>query len=260
VLVDNRAGAGGNIGAEVASRAQPDGYTMFLAHNNHGVNPSLYRKLSYNILTDFTPVSLLAFSVYVASVHPSVPVKSVGELIAMAKARPGALTYASAGVGSGTFFSAEYFKALTNIDMLHVPYKGGGPALVAVLAGETAVYFAPVSTGLPHFRAGRLRPLGVSAKKPLKVLPGVPPISATVPNYELVGWAGLMFPAKTPMTIVNSMHDAVIGVLNDPKVSKRLEDLGYVEAGGSAADMDAFIRSEIDKYAKLIAKIGLPRH
>jgi tripartite-type tricarboxylate transporter receptor subunit TctC len=141
VIVDDRAGAGGNIGAEVASHAPADGYTVFLAHTNHGVNTALYRKLSYDLLKDFSPVTMLANSAFVASVHPALPVRSVPDLIKMAKSRPSDLTYASAGTGSGTFFAAEYFKRLAKIDILHVPYKGGGPALSAVLAGETMMYF-----------------------------------------------------------------------------------------------------------------------
>src|SRR5688572_23178999 len=198
VLIDNRAGAGGNIGAEAAARAPADGYTLFLAHTNHSVNPTLYRKLTYDLLRDFVPVTLVALSPFVASVHPSLPAKSLQDLIRIARARPGDITYASAGAGSGTFFSAEYFKGLANVNMLHVPYTGGGPALAAVLSGEVSVYFSPLATGLPHMRNGKLRPLGVTSAKRLPQLPDVPPIADLLPGYEVVAWAALLVPENTP--------------------------------------------------------------
>ena len=170
-IIDNRAGAGGNIGAEVAARAPADGYTVFLAHTNHSINATLYQKLSYDVINDFAPITLLALSPYVAAVHPSIPAKSSRELLSIAKARPGDLTYASAGTGSGTFFTAEYFNSLGKVKMLHVPYKGGGPALASVVAGETFVYFPPIATGLPQFRSGKLRPLGVTTVKRLTSCP-----------------------------------------------------------------------------------------
>ena len=259
VIVEDRAGAGGNIGAEVAARAPADGYTVFLAHTNHSVNATLYKKLSYDVLRDFSPVTLLALSAYVASVHPSLPARSVRDLVNIARSRPGELNYSSAGAGSGTFFAAEYFKSMAKVDMLHVPYKGGGPALGAVLAGETIVYFTPVATGLPHFRSGKLRPLGVTAAKRLSELPDVPPVADTLPGFELLGWAGFMLPAKAPREVVDALHKAAVAALKRPDVSKRLDDLGYIPVGNRPEEMGAYIKSEIDKYAKLIARIGLPR-
>jgi tripartite-type tricarboxylate transporter receptor subunit TctC len=258
MIVDNRAGAGGNIGAEVAARAPADGYTIFLAHTNHSINTTLYKKVPYDLLGDFVPVTLVALSAFVATVHPSLPARSLRDLINIAKARPGDLTYASAGTGSGTFFSAEYFNRLANVKMLHVAYKGGGPALAAVVAGETSVYFTPFATGLPHIRSGRLRPLGVTAPKRLADLPDVPAIAETLPGYEVLAWAGLMLPAKTPTAIVDSVHKAAIAALNNPEVSKRLSDLGFIAVGNRPDELTAFVRNEIDKYAKLIRQIGLP--
>ena len=259
VIVDNRAGAGGNIGAEVAARAPADGYTLFLAHTNHSVNPTLYKKLSYDVLRDFAPVTLVAFSPFVASVHPSLPAKSLQDLIRLAKARPGDITYASAGAGSGTFFSAEYFKGLANVDMLHVPYKGGGPALAAVISGEVSVYFSPIATGLPHMRNGRLRPLGVTSTKRLPQLPDVPPIADLLPGYEVVAWAGLMVPENTPGEIVASIHKAALSVLSAPETRKSLESLGYIVVSSEPKEMAAYVSGEIAKYAKLIRQIGLPQ-
>jgi len=259
VVVDDRAGAGGNIGAEVAARAPADGYTVFLAHTNHSVNATLYKKLSYDVLRDFSPVTLLALSAFVASVHPSLPAKSVRDLVNIAKARPDDLTYASAGAGSGTFFAAEYFKAMAKVNMLHVAYKGGGPALAAVLSGETTVYFTPLATGLPHIRSSKLRALGVTAARRLSELPDVPAIADTLPGYELLGWAGFMVPAKAPKEVVDTLHKAAVAALKRPDVAKRLDDLGYIPVGSRPEEMGAYIKSEIDKYAKLIGQIGLPR-
>lgn len=257
VIVDNRAGAGGNIGAEVAARAPADGYTIFLAHTNHSINASLYQKLTYDIVRDFTPLTLVALSAFVAAVHPSVPAKSVPDLIRIAKARPGDLNYASAGTGSGTFFSAEYFKGLAGVNMLHVAYKGGGPALASVVAGETSVYFTPLATGLPHIRSGRLRALGVTATQRLRELPDVPPIADTLRGYEVLAWSGIMVPAKTPKEIADAVHKAALAALASPAVIKRFEDLGFFVRTGTPAEMDAYVKAQIDKYAKLIRQIGL---
>jgi tripartite-type tricarboxylate transporter receptor subunit TctC len=258
VIVDNRAGAGGNIGAEVAARAPADGYTVLFAHTNHSINVGLYQKLAYDIVSDFAPVTLVARSPFVATVHPSLPAKSLRDLINIAKSRPGDLTYASAGTGSGTFFSAEYFNSLARVKMLHVAYKGGGPALAAVVAGETSVYFTPYATGLPHMRSGRLRPLGVSTLKRLADLPDIPAIAETLPGYEVLAWNGLMVPAKTPRSIIDTLHKAMVSALADPEVAKRLNELGFLVVGSRPEEMVAYVKSEIDKYGKLIRQIGLP--
>ncbi|MCC7486292.1 MAG: tripartite tricarboxylate transporter substrate binding protein [Burkholderiales bacterium] len=259
VVVDNRAGAGGNIGAEIAARAPADGYTVFLAHTNHSINASLYRKLNYDLLTDFAPVSLMALSSFVAAVHPSLPVKSVPGLIRLAKARPGDIVYASAGTGSGTFFTAEYFSGLAGVKMLHVAYKGGGPALAAVVSGEAAVYFSPIATGLPHIRNGRLRALGVAMLKRAPELPDVPAIADTLPGFEMYSWAGLMVPVKTPKAIVDTLQRAAVAALKDPEAGNRLKELGFIAVGSTPEELTSHCRKEIDKYAKIIRSIGLPQ-
>ena len=258
IVVDDRAGAGGNIGAEIAARAPADGYNVFLAHTNHSINATLYKKLNYDLLGDFSPVSLLALSSFVVTVHPSLPARSLDELIKLAKARPGDLNYASAGTGSGTFFTAEYFDSMAGVKMLHVAYKGGGPALAAVISGETSVYFAPIATSLPHVRDGKLRALGVSTPKRAAELPQVPAIAETLPGFEMFSWAGLMVPAKTPKPIVDALHKAAVAALAAPETAKRLKDLGFVAVGSSPEELSAHCRKEIDKYAKLIRQIGLP--
>jgi tripartite-type tricarboxylate transporter receptor subunit TctC len=257
VLVDNRAGAGGNIGAEVAARAAPDGYTAFLAHTNHGINATLYRKLAYDIGGDFTPLTLVAQSAFVGAVHPSLPSKSAAELLKIAKARPGDLNYASAGTGSGTFFAAEYFNALGNVKMIHVPYTGGGPALASILAGETSVYFTPLATGIAHIRSGRLRAVGVTSLRRLPELPDIPPIAETLPGYEVLSWAALMVPARTPKEIASAVHKAALTVLGRPEVVKRFEDLGFTVRTSEPQETAAFVKAEIDKYAKLIRQTGM---
>jgi len=259
IVVDNRAGAGGNIGAEVAARAPADGYNVFYAHTNHSINPGLYKKLNYDILGDFAPVTLLATSSFVSAVHPSLPARSVRDLINIARARPGDLAYASAGIGSGTHFSAELFNGLAKVKMLHVAYAGGGPALTSVLSGETSVYFTPIATGLVHIRSGRLRPLGVSSLKRQEELPDLPTIAETLPGYEMLSWGGLMVPAKTSKAIIDTLHKAAVSTLSLPDTGKRLKDLGFVPVATGGKELAAYLKVEIERYAKLIRQIGLPQ-
>ena len=258
VIVDDRPGAGGNIGAEIAAKAPADGYTVFLAHTNHSINTSLYRKLNYDLLNDFSPLTLVATGAFVAAVHPSVPARSVRDLLNIAKARPGDLNFASAGTGSGTYFAAEYFNRLGNVKMQHVGYAGGGPALTSILAGETSVYFTPLATGLSSIRSGRLRALGVTSAKRAPELPNVPAIADTLPGYEVLSWAGVMVPAKTPKEVGAALHKAALAALGRAEVRKRYEDLGYMVAAGQPEEMHAYLKGEIEKYAKLIKAVGMP--
>ena len=257
VVIENRAGAGGNIGAEVAARAPSDGYTLFLVHTNHPINTALYPKLGYDLFTDFAPITQLAISAFVLVVHPSLPVKSVRELVALAKARPGAITFSSAGTGSGTHLAAEYFNGMVKVKMLHVAYNGGGPALTAIASGEASVYFTPISTGMAHILGNRIRPLGVTTAKRLRELPEVPAIGDTVPGYEFTSWAGLMVPVKTPKNVIDTVHKAAIAVLKNPETGKRLDSAGFVAIGNRPEDLAAHIKSEVEKMAKLIRRIGL---
>ena len=252
VIVENRAGAGGNIGAALAAKAAPDGYTVVQVNNNHTTNVTLYKKRGYDLLRDFAPVTKLAVSPYVLVVHPSLPVKSVGDLITLAKATPGAITYASAGVGSGTFMVTELFKSQAKLDMLHIPYVGGGPALTAVMSGEALLYGAPMATALPQIKAGRLRALGVSTETSMPLLPKVPPITATVPDFEFSAWAGLMVPAGTPKEVVATLRAASLKALNSPRIDKRLSDLGFSVVVSQPEELVTFMKTEIAKMAKLI--------
>lgn len=252
VIVENRAGAGGNIGAALAAKAAPDGYTVVQVNNNHTTNVTLYKKRGYDLMRDFAPVTKLAVSPYVLVVHPSLPVKSVQDLIKLAKAKPGAITYASAGVGSGTFMVTELFKSQAKLDMLHIPYVGGGPALTAVMSGEALLYGAPMATALPQIKAGRLRALGVSTETSMPLLPKVPPITATVPDFEFSAWAGLLVPANTPKEIIATLRAASLKALKSPKIDKRLSDLGFSVVVSQPEELVTFMRSEIAKMAKLI--------
>lgn len=257
VIVENRAGAGGNIGAAVAAKAPPDGYTVLQVNNNHSTNVTLYKNPGYDLVRDFAPVTHLASSPYVFVVHPSLPVKSMSELLKLAKARPGAITYASAGVGSGTFMVTALLKSQAGLDMLHVPYNGGGPALTSVISGETVVYGAPLSVALPFIRQGRLRPLGLSTAKRLALLPDYPTVAETVRGYEFTAWAGILVPVKTPREIIATLHNATVKALNRPEVSKRLSELGYAHVGSEPHELAAYMNAEIQKMAKLIRENNL---
>ena len=257
VFVDNRAGAGGNIGAALATKAPPDGYTVLQVNNNHTVNMTLYRNPGYDLLRDFLPVTKLASSPYVIVAHPSLPVKSIKDLIGLARARPGAITYSSAGAGSGTYMAMALFVSHTGVDMLHVPYVGGGPALTAVISGQILIYGAPLPTALPHLPQGRLRALGVSSTKPVALLPNVPPVAATVPGYEFNAWTALLFPPKTPQSVIAIMRNAVISALNRPEVNKRMTELSYVADTCQPEEVTMFMKADVEAMAKLVRQYNL---
>ena len=252
VIVEDRPGAGGNIGAAVAAKAAPDGYTVLQVNNNHTTNVTLYRNLQYDLLRDFAPVTQLASSPYVLVVHPSLPVQSVADLIRLAKAQPGVVRYASAGAGSGTFMVTELFKSQTKLNMLHVPYNGGGPAITSVVSGETVLYGAPFSTALPFINQGKLRPLAVTSSKRLAAFPQYPTVAETVRDYEFHAWAGLVVPSGTPKPVIDTLHKAAVTALHKPDLAKRLSDLGYDAVGDQPHELLAAMKSEITKMAKLI--------
>jgi len=254
VIVENRAGAAGNIGAELAAKAPPDGYTLFLVNMGHAANVTLYeRKLSYDLVRDFAPVTQLASSPSIVVVHPSLPVKSIGELVRLAKARPGAIHYGSGGIGTPTFVAGELFKGQAGVDLLHVPYKSGGEAIIGVMTGEVPLYFAPMSTALPLVQQGRLRALAVTTMKRLTVLPEYPTVAESgYPGYQAGNWYGLLVPAKTSKDTIVTIRGAAIKALNDPGVNKRMTDLGYVIIGDQPEEFAAHIRSEIASLAKIL--------
>ena len=258
VVVDNRPGGGNNIGAEIAAKAPPDGYTIFQATLSHAVNATLYRKLGYDLVRDFAPVTQIATAPYVLVVHPSLPVKSLAELVKLAKARPGAINFASAGSGTVTFLAGEIFKDIAGIDMVHVPYRGGGEALTSVMSGETSVYFAPVSISQPFIKEGRLRPLAVTTAQRLPALPAYSTIAELgYPGYLVGNWYGLMVPAKTPKETIATIRTAALSVLKEPDASRRLRDLGFVPLGDRPEEFGAHVKSEIERLGRIVRRAGL---
>ena len=228
VVVDNRPGASANIGAEIVVKSPPGGYTLLCASTIHTINPSLYRKLAYDPIRDFTPITLIATTSQVLAVHPSLPVKTVKELIAYARKRPGQINYSSAGNGSQPHLTAELFKTRTGIDIVHVPYKGAPPAMNDLLAGHVALSFATSPSAVPHVKTGKLRALAVSTARRVSALPDVPTIDeAGVPGFEASGANGLVGPAGMPRDIVEKLNAAIAGSLKSPDIMQRLSALGY---------------------------------
>ena len=257
VVVENRTGAAGNIAAEVAAKSPPDGYLLFQASQSHATNISLYKNLGYDVLRDFAPVTLIASSPSVLVVHPSVPAKTVKQLVALAKAKPGVLNYASTGAGSATFLAGEMFKTQAGVNLLHVPYRGGGEALTAVVTGEVSVYIPPLAPTLPLMEQGRVRALAVTTAKRLSFLPNTPTVDESgYPGFEIGNWYGIVVPAKTPREVIATVHKAAVSAIASPAVNKRLTDLGYVIVANQPDEFAAFIRVEIDKLGKLIRAIG----
>lgn len=259
IVVDNRPGAGGNIGAEAIARATPDGYTMGQIATTHAVNATLYKSLKYDLQRDLAPVTQLASIPSLAVVPASSPARTLADLIKLAKAKPGELTYASAGTGTCTFLAGELFKSQAGVDLMHVPYKGGPPAVTSVLAGETSVYFAPLSAALPQVRQAKLRALGISTPQRLPLVQEYPTIAeAGVPGYRFSCWYGLVVPAKTPANIVATIHAAVVKVLADPTVQKRLTDSGFIPVGDKPEQFGALIKSEIAAFRPLVKNLPQP--
>jgi tripartite-type tricarboxylate transporter receptor subunit TctC len=257
IVVDNRPGAGGNIGAEVASQAAPDGYTLFMVSAPHAVAPSLYRKLGYDLMRDFTPVTMLGFEALAMVVHPSLPVKSVRELVAFLKARPGQVSYGSTGNGAVNHLATELFKSRAGVDMVHIPYKGSAFALPDVIGGVVPVFFANVSPLLPHIHSGRLRPLAVTSSKRVSTLPQVPTIAESgYPGYEAVNWFGLVVPARTPGEIVRQLNAAVAQSQALPDVRALYDKRGAIQSTGTPEAMRAFLEKEIAKWAAVVKASG----
>ena len=253
VVVDNRAGGGGNIGAEIGAKSVPDGHTIFQMAVTHAINVTLYKNLGYDLVRDFTPITRLAASPLVVTVHPSLPVKSLAELVQAAKAKPGGINYGSAGTGTPTHMAVESFRRRAGIDVVHVPYKGGGGAQASILAGETQLYFANIVTAMPHVQTGRLRALAVSSPKRVPLIPDYPTIDESgYPGYQSETWFGIMLPVKTPPPVVAAVRRAALAALNAPEVNKRLIDMAFIPVGDSAAEFAAHIRSEIESYGKLV--------
>ena len=256
-VVDNRPGGNANIGAEIAAKAPADGYTLLLLTSTHATNVSLYRGLRYDVLKDFVPVARLATFPLVLVVHPLVKARSVQELIRLAKAQPGQLAYASAGSGGGAHLAAESFKAAAGVDLLHVPYKGTGPAVQDVLAGQVGIMFASVPAVVGQVKAGKLIALGVTSARASSALPGVAPIAeAGLANYDLASWFGLVAPAGVPPEVVSRINAEVVRILAGAEFAQRLQTEGGEPAPASPSEFGRFIRVEIDRWSEIVRRSG----
>jgi tripartite-type tricarboxylate transporter receptor subunit TctC len=253
VIFDNRGGAGGNIGMEIVAKAPPDGHTIVFALTAQlAVNPSLYKKLPYDPLKDYEPITLLATGPYILIVHPSLPVRSAKELIALARGRPGQITYASSGNGSGAHLASELLNSMGNVKMVHIPYKGGGPALVDLLAGQVQVLFATYAASKPHIETGRVRALAVSTAKRLTGV-DIPTLAeAALPGYDAGVWYAFLAPAGTPRDIVSKLNTEIIRALNHPEIKTVLSRAAIEPIGSTPDELTKFMKSEIAKWAKVV--------
>jgi tripartite-type tricarboxylate transporter receptor subunit TctC len=255
VIVDNKPGAGTNIGSDFVAKAPADGYTLLLSNSSQVANASLYGKaMPYDLLRDLGPVTMIGTTPVLLVVHPSLPVKSAKDLIALARAKPGLLTFASAGIGSPTHIAPELFKWMAKIDMLHVPYKGGSQAVTDLIGGQITCYFAAMSTGLPLARSGRLRAVAVTSPRRFSaVIPDIPTVAESgLPGYELVGWFALMLPGATPADVVARVNAVTVQALRLPGMKERLLSDGTEVVASSPQEFDAFTRKELAKYEKLV--------
>src|SRR5712675_1628743 len=257
IIVENQGGAGGLIGTEMAARSQPDGYTLLLISVAYAFIPAIY-KLPYDPATAFTPVAILGAGPVVIAVTSKLPVNSVRELIALAKEKPGELNYATAGVGSFQHLASEIFKLQAGVDIVHIPFKGGGPAMMDVIAGNTQIAIGSLVQMLPHIRSGRLKPLGVGSAKRVAALPDLPTISeAGVPGYEATNWWGIVAPAGTPKPVIDRLHKELTVILATAETKKRFESEGGEAVLMSPEEFGRFIASETVKWAKVVKEAGI---
>jgi len=256
-VIDNRPGGGTNIGTEAVVRAPADGYTLLLAGSPAAINATLYDKLNYNFLRDIAPVAGIIRQPFVMAVHPSVPAKTVPEFIAYAKANPGRINMASAGTGAGSHVTGELFKMMAGVDMVHVPYRGAGPALTDLIAGQVQVYFATTVASIEYIRAGRLRALAVTTATRSDALPGIPTVDEFVPGYEASSWYGVGAPKATPAEIIEKLNKEINAGLADPKIKARLADLGGDVLALSPADFGKLIAEETEKWGTVVKFTGI---
>ena len=258
VIIENRPGAGANIAAEVTAKSTPDGYTIVAVNPGLAISASAYRKLGYNALRDLAPVARIADSSHLLVVHPSLPVKTIRDLIALAKAKPGALYFSSAGLGNADHFAGELFKSIAHVNMVHVPYKGGAQAAQDTVTGEVSMYFSGILVGLPLAKAGRVRAIAVATKTRSPVAPDIPTIAESgLPDYEMALWNAAFAPAQTPPEIIGRLNAEILKALSAQDVRERLLGAGAAPTGTTPEALGAYFRSEVEKFAKVVKAIDL---
>lgn len=257
IIVENRPGASGNIAAGTVAKAPADGTTLLFVPSSHATNATLYKTLPFDTEKDFAAIGMVATTPYVLVVHPTLPIRSVGDLVSHLKKHPDSMQYASAGQGTGQHLSGELFKKLAGVDMTHIPYKGSAAALPDVQSGRVPVMFDNVAVMTPHIRSGAMRPLAVTSGRPSDLLPEVPALASTLPGFEVQGWFALLAPAKTPVETVRDLNAALNAVIDDQSFKDRLKALGAEPLGGSASSADKFIRDEIGRWGSVIREAGI---
>ncbi len=257
VLVENRVGASGIIGSELVAKSAADGYTLLFTATHHTINPSLYKKLPYDTERDFTPLALVATNPNVLAANTSFPANTVAELVALAKAKPGQLNYASTSIGGGNHLSAELLKSMAGIDIVHIPYKGQPQAMADLLGGQVSLMFTSVGLMVPHMKSGKLKALAVTGAKRVANLPDVPTIGETVPGYEAKSWFGMWGPARMPKDIVNRLNAEIVKVLHTPEAGKQFVKLDAEVGSMNADEFAAFQKAEMTKWARVVKQLGL---